>query len=74
MAATLISQLVVSIICCNSYTIFTAMLILHVCCTARTSLLHAAILFFGMANQLLLLYMDAPFFTALVFLGVVQFT
>ena len=45
------------------------MLILYVCCTAHTSLLHAVILF-GMHNQLLLLYMDAPLFTVLLFLEV----
>ena len=36
------------------------MLILHVCCTEHVPALHATILF-GMGNQLLLLYIDAPF-------------
>ena len=70
---TLISQLVVAIILGNSIAIailsFTVMLILHVFCTAHISLLHAAILFFDMGNQLLLLYIDEPFFKALLFLG-----
>ena len=43
--------------CCNSHTIFYCYADLHVCCTAHTSILHAAI----MNNLLLLLYMDAPF-------------
>jgi len=45
------------------------MLILQVCYTAHTIVSYMQLYFFGTGNQLLLLYMDALFFTALLFLG-----